>query len=140
MTKCLWCETAFTRRRGGGSSQRFCSAGCRKAFHSAARLFGEQAVACGALTVAALRNLNSGALTFHANREAAAEASELREACEASEKADAASRKFDELLGCIHDELSEDQLDALPFQVWDLMLYAFDFSRSLGPSDERTIG
>jgi hypothetical protein len=53
---CLWCDTEFEPRKGGGAPQRFCQPKCRDAFHSAGRRFAENAVLTGLLTVAVLRN------------------------------------------------------------------------------------
>jgi hypothetical protein len=53
---CLWCDTGFEPRKGGGAPQRFCQPKCRDAFHSAGRRFAENAVLTGLLTVAVLRN------------------------------------------------------------------------------------
>ena len=53
---CLWCETEFDPRRGGGAPQRFCQPKCRDAFHSAGRRWAEMAVLSGVITVGDLRN------------------------------------------------------------------------------------
>ena len=52
---CLWCKRPF-RPRHGGSPQRFCCAGHRMAFWSAARRWAETAVASGFLSVDDIRN------------------------------------------------------------------------------------
>ena len=52
---CLWCAAAYARRATGGSAQRFCSAGCRQAFHTEARCYVAREMAAGRLTVASLR-------------------------------------------------------------------------------------
>lgn len=59
MGACLWCCAQF-EPRVGGKPQRFCSPGCRGAFHTAARRWAEDAVARGALTVEELRGDTSG--------------------------------------------------------------------------------
>jgi hypothetical protein len=61
--KCFWCCNRFTPRRGG-SPRRFCSPRHRKEFHSAARRFGERAVAAGILTIADLRSGAGAACTL----------------------------------------------------------------------------
>ncbi len=61
---CLWCGKPFKPRRGGGSRQTFCGAGCRHRFHAAARRWAEQAVAAGVLTIADVRNGNPAACTL----------------------------------------------------------------------------
>ena len=53
---CLWCETGFEPRKGGGAPQRFCQPKCRDEFHSAGRRYAEYAVLSGRLAVAELRN------------------------------------------------------------------------------------
>jgi hypothetical protein len=60
---CQWCERPFQARRGG-SPQRFCGAGCRTAFWTALRRWGERAIAAGILTVADIRNGNATACTL----------------------------------------------------------------------------
>ena len=65
---CLWCETEFDPRPGGGAPQRFCQPKCRDAFHSAGRRWAEMAVLSGVITVGDLRN-GSGAPCMLAGRE-----------------------------------------------------------------------
>jgi len=60
---CPWCRQAFQPRRGG-SPQRFCRAGCRTAFWTALRWWGERAIAAGILTVADIRNSDATACTL----------------------------------------------------------------------------
>ncbi len=36
---CRWCGTTYSPRNNGGSTQRFCSASCRRAFDSACRIW-----------------------------------------------------------------------------------------------------
>ena len=57
---CLWCETEFDPRRGGGAPQRFCQPKCRDAFHSAGRRWAEMAVLSGVIAIGDLWN-GSGA-------------------------------------------------------------------------------
>src|SRR5277367_1756234 len=52
---CFWCGQAFTPR-WGGSQQMYCRAACRAAYHKAAHLCCERAIADGRLTVQDLRN------------------------------------------------------------------------------------
>ena len=56
VTKCLWCDRAFTPRATGGSPTKFCSAAHRKAYHSAVRHRVEAEIVGGRLTVAQIRN------------------------------------------------------------------------------------
>ena len=52
---CLWCGLSFEPRRGG-SQQKYCRPGCRAAYHKAARLWCERAIAAEHLTVQDLRD------------------------------------------------------------------------------------
>src|SRR5579859_3412941 len=52
---CLWCEASLPPGRGRGSERRFCCAGCRSAFHTAARQWAVAEVLAGRLTVARLK-------------------------------------------------------------------------------------
>jgi hypothetical protein len=65
---CLWCGKGF-RPQWRGSPQVFCATACRSAFHTASRRWAESAVACGALTVADLRNGDSQACTLRGRKE-----------------------------------------------------------------------
>ena len=56
MTGCLWCDRPFRARRSGGQPQRFCSPGCRRAFHAGARAWVLDAIAGGALTVVDIKS------------------------------------------------------------------------------------
>jgi hypothetical protein len=58
---CLWCSRSFEPRRGG-SRQTYCRPACRAAYHKAARLWYERAIANGWLTVQDLRS--SGAVAY----------------------------------------------------------------------------
>ena len=51
---CLWCGREFVPR-DRGAPQRFCEAGCRDAYHTALRRWGDDAVRSGRLSVAELR-------------------------------------------------------------------------------------
>ena len=53
--RCTWCNETFARRQSGGSPQRFCKAKCRRAFHTAARIWAEREIAEGRLGVDELR-------------------------------------------------------------------------------------
>src|SRR4051794_32191544 len=48
-TRCLWCGQKFKPRATGGSAQKFCSAGHRNAFWTAARRWTLRAVETGLL-------------------------------------------------------------------------------------------
>ncbi len=54
---CLWCGAAYARQATGGTAQRFCSAGCRQTFHTAARRYVAREIDEGRLEVATLRKL-----------------------------------------------------------------------------------
>ena len=44
---CEWCGNSFAPRTNGGKPQRFCSGDCRKQFHAACRLWGQDQVERG---------------------------------------------------------------------------------------------
>lgn len=52
---CSWCDRPFRARQTGGRAQRFCQPTCRRAFHSAVRIWALDAIA-NTLTVAEIRN------------------------------------------------------------------------------------
>ena len=56
---CPWCGRAFRPRTSGGSDQRFCGAGCRHAFWTAARSWVALAFQTGLLTADALKAAQS---------------------------------------------------------------------------------
>jgi hypothetical protein len=60
---CNWCGVPYRPRRGG-SRQRFCGPGCRTAFWSALRRWGERAIAAGILTVTDVRDGDPEACTL----------------------------------------------------------------------------
>ena len=64
MACCLWCEKPFPPRSTGGTAQRFCSAGCRAAFHRAARQWALETIERGELTVAQIKNAPGTANTL----------------------------------------------------------------------------
>jgi len=62
---CLWCGRPLPpRQHSRGSPQRFCSAGCRAAFWTAARRWVHEAVAGGLLTAAGLKAPERSVLAF----------------------------------------------------------------------------
>ncbi len=52
---CTWCGTDFEPRAVGGSVRRFCSKNCRHDFHSACRVWGEEAYGIGEVSIFQLR-------------------------------------------------------------------------------------
>ena len=52
---CPWCGALFTPRMTGGKPQRFCSVQCRKHYHAACRVWGEDQVERGFLPISALK-------------------------------------------------------------------------------------
>lgn len=58
MTKtCSWCHRSYAARdtkKKGGTTQSFCSTGCRQHFHSAARRLGQMILASGGPNIEAL--------------------------------------------------------------------------------------
>jgi len=53
--RCFWCEAPFTPRASGGRPQRFCSAGCRRAYSAAVWAYVSRAIEEGAIATPALR-------------------------------------------------------------------------------------
>jgi len=71
--ECLWCGAAFKPTKTG-SPRRFCSPQHRHEFHSASRLWAEQALSSGRLTVEELKNApTTKACTASVGTEAAQE-------------------------------------------------------------------
>jgi hypothetical protein len=62
---CLWCGTAFQPRADGGTPQRFCNRGCRRAFDHAPRAWVRRQVDAGLLSVADLRDSPGTARALH---------------------------------------------------------------------------
>jgi len=63
-TTCRWCGREFQARGRGGSKQAYCCPRHRVAFHRAARLWAERAIAAGVLTIADLWNGDPSACTL----------------------------------------------------------------------------
>jgi hypothetical protein len=72
---CPWCGRAFRPRTTGGTDQRFCGAGCRHAFWSAARRWVMRAVDAGLLSSDMLKAVQTSA---HAAPEGFQAANSLR--------------------------------------------------------------
>ena len=53
--RCAWCAQTFPTRSSGGKPQKFCKTRCRRAFHSAARIWAELEIREGRLSVEELR-------------------------------------------------------------------------------------
>ena len=54
--ECLWCPATYTARTGrGGPDQRFCSDGCRSAYHQALRRWARREFEAGRVSVSDLR-------------------------------------------------------------------------------------
>ncbi len=52
---CTWCGTDFATRGTGRSVKKFCSESCRRDFHTACRIWGEEQYGCGELSIFQLR-------------------------------------------------------------------------------------
>ena len=52
---CTWCGAMFTLRGDGGSPKKFCSAACRKDFHVGCRVWAEDQVLRGVVSVESLK-------------------------------------------------------------------------------------
>jgi hypothetical protein len=62
---CLWCGTTFQPRADGGTPQRFCNRGCRRALDHASRAWVRRQVDAGLLSVADLRDGPGTARALH---------------------------------------------------------------------------
>ena len=63
MTECLWCTVEFAPARRGGYAKRFCSAGCKSAFETAARRHAYAMMDAGLLSVADLKRVSASRAT-----------------------------------------------------------------------------
>ncbi len=52
---CLWCNRPFAAKTVGAHAKKFCQPSCKDKFHRAARLWAEQAIAMGKLSVVDIR-------------------------------------------------------------------------------------
>lgn len=55
MSKCHWCSKDFAPRRGC-ALQRFCTPQCRAGYHKATRVWAEQEITAGRVTIEAIRD------------------------------------------------------------------------------------
>ena len=52
---CTWCAGEFEPQVTGRSAKKFCSESCRRDFHTACRIWGEEQYGCGELSIFQLR-------------------------------------------------------------------------------------
>ena len=52
---CTWCQTEFEPQGTGRNVKKFCSGICRRNFHTACRIWGEEAFGTGEVSVFQLR-------------------------------------------------------------------------------------
>ena len=52
---CTWCGTEFEPQGTGRSVKKFCSESCRRDFHTACRIWGEEEYGCGEVSIFQLR-------------------------------------------------------------------------------------
>ena len=52
---CTWCGTEFEPQGTGRSVKKFCSESCRRDFHTACRIWGEEQYGCGEVSIFQLR-------------------------------------------------------------------------------------
>ena len=52
---CIWCGTEFEPQGTGRSVKKFCSQSCRRDFHTACRIWGEEEYGCGEVSIFQLR-------------------------------------------------------------------------------------
>ena len=55
VNNCLWCNRPFMPKTVGAYAKKFCRPSCKNQFHRAARLWAEQAIATGKLSVTDIR-------------------------------------------------------------------------------------
>ena len=48
---CTWCGTEFELQGTGCSVKKFCSDNCRRDFHTACRIWGEEQYGCGEVSI-----------------------------------------------------------------------------------------
>jgi hypothetical protein len=60
---CLWCNGLFAAKTVGGHAKRFCRPSCKHQFHRAARIWAEQAIAMGRLSVTDIRSAQQASYT-----------------------------------------------------------------------------
>ncbi len=85
---CTWCETEFEPQGTGRSAKKFCSQSCRRDFHTACRIWGEEQYGCGELSIFQLRTC----LGRRARRTQRDPASEQGKALETGVRADGTLR------------------------------------------------
>ncbi len=59
VTADMWCNRPFTPKTVGAHAKKFCRPWCKDQFHRAARLWAEQAIARGKLSVADIRAIQA---------------------------------------------------------------------------------
>ena len=52
---CTWCAGEFEPQVTGRSAKKFCSESCRRDFHTACRIWGEEQFGCGEVSIFQLR-------------------------------------------------------------------------------------
>ena len=52
---CTWCGSTFEPQATGRSVKKFCSESCRRDFHTACRIWGEEQYGCGEVSIFQLR-------------------------------------------------------------------------------------
>ncbi len=75
---CTWCGTEFEPQGTGRSVKKFCSQSCRRDFHTACRIWGEEQYGCGELSIFQLRTC-LGRRARRAQRDPAPKATEAPE-------------------------------------------------------------
>ena len=75
---CTWCGTEFEPQGTGRSVKKFCSESCRRDFHTACRIWGEEQYGCGEVSIFQLRTC-LGRRTRRAQRDPASEGAKAHE-------------------------------------------------------------
>jgi len=120
--RCPWCNQPFRVRARRGSPQTFCSPGCRAAFWSAARRWGERAVKTGLLTVDDLKNGDPKACTLLPG---AVSPAPPHPAEKPAKRSEAAATLLEDLIVAAPDS---EWFAALPVELLDRLVDWFDAS------------
>jgi hypothetical protein len=123
MTTCMWCGKPFALRRSGGTEQRFCAPGCRRAFHAKLRGWSERMFAAGAIT---LDDLKTDAPTARALAVRQGTGEDDPPASGEPAGSAAALAEVKKLLNDLVDEVMS-EVGRVPDQLWDALWIVTDF-------------
>ncbi len=75
---CTWCQTAYEPQETGRNVKKFCAESCRRDFHTACRMWGEEQYGCGELSIFQLKTC-LGRRVRHTQRDPASEGAKAPE-------------------------------------------------------------